>query len=286
MAGYYVRKGIAEQTLVHFEGGGWCYDSSCNPTAEKTLADCWKRSAQRLGSSKNWGWTYPDSRLTGMLSADPKENPVFHNWTLVYVPYCDGTSFSGDAVRSYNGYRLHFKGRKILDAVFDSLRLDVTKQLVVSGESAGALAVLLHIDTIAKQVTRTHGQHIEIFGLADAGFFLDLRNIQGERCWPNQLMSIFNVSNGYAGLSPTCLKENSWDETYCIFPQYFGHLLETRTFLVHSLYDSSEIYYTLGLDCCPGGCRRQRACDKKRDETVRTLAFATHIWLVPHVPQR
>ena len=65
-----------------------------------------------------------DFRLTGMLSADPKarkfeafsfrtvchfvgnwfffcqENPVFHNWTLVYVPYCDGTSFSGDAVRS------------------------------------------------------------------------------------------------------------------------------------------------------------------------------------------
>lgn len=29
-----------------------------------------------------------------------QENPVFHNWTLVYVPYCDGTSFSGDAVRS------------------------------------------------------------------------------------------------------------------------------------------------------------------------------------------
>ena len=27
-------------------------------------------------------------------------NPVFHNWTLVYVPYCDGTSFSGDAVVS------------------------------------------------------------------------------------------------------------------------------------------------------------------------------------------
>lgn len=110
-------QGIAEQTLVHFEGGGWChlgskkkwtstsfklqkfklektqiyqqfsgepevevsgekksptsqrknvrsggesglhkvagsgYDSSCNPTVEKTLADCRSRSASRLGSS-------------------------------------------------------------------------------------------------------------------------------------------------------------------------------------------------------------------------------------------
>ena len=25
-----------------------------------------------------------------------KENPLFHNWTLVYVPYCDGASFTGD----------------------------------------------------------------------------------------------------------------------------------------------------------------------------------------------
>lgn len=262
MAGYYVRKGISEQMLVFLEGGGWCYDQSCSPTDEGTLTDCQKRSYKNLGSSKSWEKILPERKLTGMLSADPKANSVFHNWTLVYVPYCDGTSFSGDAVVSFKGRDLHFKGRKILDGVFQSLRLDVTKQLVVSGGSAGALAVLLHIDSIAQEVTRSHGD-IEIFGLADAGFFLDLPNMKGVRCWPNQMRSIFNISNGYKSLSSTCLKRNSFQPSDCIFPQYFGDLIETRTFLAHSFYDDSEMYYTLGLDCWPGGGRGQRACNKK-----------------------
>lgn len=282
MAGYYVRKGISEQMLVFLEGGGWCYDQSCSPTDEGTLTDCQKRSYKNLGSSKSWEKILPERKLTGMLSADPKANSVFHNWTLVYVPYCDGTSFSGDAVVSFKGRDLHFKGRKILDAVFQSLRLDVTKQLVVSGGSAGALAVLLHIDSIAQEVTRSHGD-IEIFGLADAGFFLDLPNMKGVRCWPNQMRSIFNISNGYKSLSSTCLKRNSFQPSDCIFPQYFGDLIETRTFLAHSFYDDSEMYYTLGLDCWPGGGRGQRACNKKRDESLRQPENATYVWLVSNV---
>lgn len=52
--------------------------------------------------------------------------------------------------------------------------------------------------------------------------------------------------------------------SYLIFEtEISSALLAHRTFLVHSLYDSSEIYFTLGLDCCPGGCQRKRACDKK-----------------------
>ena len=39
--------------------------------------------------------------------------------------------------------------------------------------------------------------------------------------------------------------------------------LPQRTFLAHSFYDDSEMYYTLGLDCWPGGGRGQRACNKK-----------------------
>ena len=51
-----------------------------------------------------------DHRLSGMLSADASANPVFHNWTLVYVPYCDGASFTGDS--EVDG--LHFKGQQLL----------------------------------------------------------------------------------------------------------------------------------------------------------------------------
>ena len=43
-----VRSG-GESGLHKVAGSG--YDSSCNPTVEKTLADCWSRSKSRLGSS-------------------------------------------------------------------------------------------------------------------------------------------------------------------------------------------------------------------------------------------
>ncbi|CAK9066258.1 Pectin acetylesterase 5, partial [Durusdinium trenchii] len=154
MAGVYIRKGSYKQTLIFLEGGGWCYDPSCQPQASATLQDCQKRSYGRLGSSSTWAQTMPERYLRGMLSANAEENPIFHNWTLVYVPYCDGASFTGDQIVRYEGKDLHFKGSKILEALLDTLRWTETKQLVVSGGSAGALAVLMHIDEIAEKVQR------------------------------------------------------------------------------------------------------------------------------------
>lgn len=58
--------------------------------------ECWAQT-QRLGNSKHF---LSDCLPILLETAFLQENPVFHNWTLVYVPYCDGTSFSGDAVRS------------------------------------------------------------------------------------------------------------------------------------------------------------------------------------------
>jgi hypothetical protein len=31
-----------------------------------------------------------------MLASDVSTNPVFHNYSLLYMPYCDGTSFAGN----------------------------------------------------------------------------------------------------------------------------------------------------------------------------------------------
>ena len=82
--------------------GGWC----------TSPANCLIRSKTRLGSSSSYNATHvPDEggqvchRLTtrtdlielagnnGLLSTDPRFNPNFYNWNLVYVYYCDGASF-------------------------------------------------------------------------------------------------------------------------------------------------------------------------------------------------
>ncbi|CAE8606148.1 unnamed protein product [Polarella glacialis] len=207
MAGYYWRQGAAEgRYLLFFEGGGWCYDANCDsPTAEGTLADCRKRSEGRLGSSNSWSATKDGSWFTGMLSSDLLQNPIFNNWTLIYLPYCDGTSWSGDAV--VDG--LHFRGRAILDAVMTELGdvrgITSASQVVLSGGSAGASAVLWHGDALAGRLRRV-APAAEVVALPDAGFFLDLPDRWGTSSWPRQMRSIFNVSNGYGSLHLRCPK--------------------------------------------------------------------------------
>ena len=57
------------------------------------------------------------------MSDDCTANPDFCNFNRVHMPYCDGNSFSGnrdDAV-VVNGKPLYFRGRRVMDAVLESL---------------------------------------------------------------------------------------------------------------------------------------------------------------------
>jgi len=259
MAGYYYRKGPANKYLIFLEGGGWCYDSNCaSPTKAGTLKDCTARSRTSLGSSGSWS-SEQDSYLTGMLSADFSKNPVFHNWTLVYVPYCDGASFSGD--KEVGG--LHFRGRSILRSLIQELLTSTSvrgaEQVVLSGGSAGASAVYYHADSVAEQLALTSGR---LFALPDAGFFLNLPDKDGINCWPLQMKGLFDIIGNYGDLNAGCLKRFKNSQRWkCLYPENYVDLIETPLFALHSYYDSSETTYTLRLDCCPGGCGgRQPKC--------------------------
>lgn len=244
MAGYYLRKGTTNKYLLYFEGGGWCYDSQCSkPTMSGTIKDCKSRAQGKLGSSRNW----PSSQtLDGMLSADGVENPVFSEWSVVYLPYCDGTSWTGNS--SVEG--LHFKGKAILASIIQELQsttaIQKAEQVVISGGSAGASAVFYHADTLAQSLQLESG---EVLALPDAGFFLDLRDKDGIDCWPSQMRSLFDVANGYDSLHSGCLARYPHEKWRCMFPQYYADLMATRTLSIMSLYDSSELWCTLRLDC-------------------------------------
>jgi hypothetical protein len=93
---YYIRKGRdegANKWVLHFEGGGWCYD----------LQACYLRSKTGLGSSKGYQDTMRNSELPLYLSDYSTVNPLMHNWNAVYVKYCDGASYAGDTVANYEG---------------------------------------------------------------------------------------------------------------------------------------------------------------------------------------
>ena len=74
--------------------------------------------------------------------------------------YCDGSSFAGNAVvTTSTGSKIHFKGQLIRDAVIRTLLRDHgmrnASHVVLSGCSAGALAVYLGIDHMA-DIIRHH----------------------------------------------------------------------------------------------------------------------------------
>jgi hypothetical protein len=94
-ATYYHRKGIGIGKLkwhIHFEGGGWCYDAE----------SCDYRSTTALGSSKNYQECLSSHELnSGYFSSNEAENPLLHNYNVIYVRYCDGGSFAGNAEQLY-----------------------------------------------------------------------------------------------------------------------------------------------------------------------------------------
>ena len=80
---YYISKGSNPKGVyIYHQGGGWCQDEK----------ECATRSKGALGSSKQ----YPSTKdLLGvqthiLMTRDAKKNPLMHDWTFVWLPYCDG----------------------------------------------------------------------------------------------------------------------------------------------------------------------------------------------------
>lgn len=250
-AGYYLNKGQgdnANKFIIYLQGGGWCYDVTVPPTKAGTIANCKDRSQGSLGSSKSWWST---NRYDGFLDTDPNENPLFYDWSMVYVPYCDGTSFSGNLKTPIQG--LYFQGKTILLNVLLSLMKYTSiwnaDNVILTGGSAGATAVFYHINFVSSVLG------VKVTAVPDAGLFLDLNNTNGVSFWPAQLKSVMDISNGTQNVDSRCLKRES-ESWRCLFPQYYSDLYTEDFFILQSLYDTSEIYATLQIDCKPseGDC--------------------------------
>jgi O-palmitoleoyl-L-serine hydrolase len=92
---YYLRAGTGtgiSKWHIHFEGGGWCYD----------LESCHYRSTTKFGSSKEYEecFSYKFNN-SAYFSSNETENPLLHNYNMVYVRYCDGGSFAGNDMQRY-----------------------------------------------------------------------------------------------------------------------------------------------------------------------------------------
>jgi len=246
--GYYHRPGTADgaqKWIIHMQGGGYC-------TSE---ADCANRATSTLGSSKSWPNVLEGSPLCcydgGFLSGDPNINPLFYNWNLAFLGYCDGTFFSGnrDQPIDRGNQKLYFSGKKILDAIaMDLLKnagLANAQEIIVTGCSAGGVATYMHLDQWRAAIP----QHIPVHGLADAGFLLEHNTYSGAEGVIADLRNGFTLWNATGGMHQSCVAANSANPWKCLFAVQTYPFINTPLFLVQAKYDSWQIQNILQLQC-------------------------------------
>lgn len=262
---YLLRSATAStQWIVFLEGGGWCF----------TAEECAARAKGYLGTSNN----LRDSMVVGgLLSDDETVNPDFHDWNMVFVHYCDGSSYSGgaSATVAVGNATLHFRGRACLSAVVAALLEDEgmsgASDVVLSGGSAGGLAVYYHADFVRGLLPAS----TRLAAAPDAGFFLDAKNLDGTYAYRALFQTadpLWNTTRS-GGTDASCLAAQASTPWKCLMAQYLVPHLATRAFVTNSELDIYQLPNILGLKCLPPKCDAQQVAkyDAYRALAARTL---------------
>ncbi|XP_019857269.1 PREDICTED: pectin acetylesterase 4-like [Amphimedon queenslandica] len=201
--GYYFRPGTgsgANKFIVHLEGGGDC----------ESKEECYQRSMTRLGSSSYWAKT---ADFDGFLSGLEQTNKYFYNWNLVFVKYCDGSCYSGYLSKPFHVYGspIYFKGNLIVKAIFKSLIEKEFKEatdVILTGCSAGGLGTFIFADYVKSVLPSS----IKYRAIADAGYFINSLNINGEPIAKERAKTTFVFQNQTISVHKECSKKYTGDE--------------------------------------------------------------------------
>lgn len=178
------------------------------------------------------------------------------------VKYCDGTSFTSNREDPVviNGTRLHFRGRAILVAVFDTLvrkfGLQDASALVVTGGSAGGIAVFTNIDFIARELLPSYSLSLSVVGSPDAGFFLDAPDATGQHVWWKRWRAADALwgSTAAGNTNKDCLAHYPPTEAWkCLMAPYLAPFIHTPLFVSNSDIDMWSVEYILGVKCLGWG---------------------------------
>jgi len=154
---------------IYLKGGGGCH--SFEDGSEK---NCVRRCGENIDGEMCTASTAETFLLDTdtMWSTDPAQNPAFHDFARVYVPYCSsdlyvGTRDPSDEIRGYN-----FHGKYIVKAVAEDVvsRANNLEQVVFYGTSAGAFGVAFNCDAVA-EILKQKFPNVDVRCVADGGDF-------------------------------------------------------------------------------------------------------------------
>lgn len=114
------------------------------------------------GSSNEYLPCLTKAKIKDNLSNDPVTNSYMYNWNTIHVKYCDGTSYSSNTEIEFNGQVLHMRGQINRDVtirtLLENFGMRNATDVVISGCSAGGLAVYLGIDAMADIIHEYNAQ--------------------------------------------------------------------------------------------------------------------------------
>ncbi|CAI5984953.1 unnamed protein product [Closterium sp. NIES-64] len=245
-AGYYFRKGTGTGTnkwLIYFHGGGWC----------TTAADCQQRAKTFRGSSRFWPKPTDGNftrlmndyhtQFTGILSADTITNPVFGNWNLAVLMYCDGGAYMGYKGRvAVGSSRVFYSGRRVVMLLLEDMLkirgLSTASAVLITGCSAGGQGVAVSCDWMASRLPSTTTVKCAI----DAGYFLDEPDLVGHFSFRGMMQRMMVSQWSDASFDPQCVKAYPRTEKWrCIFPANALQHTQTPFLVLNSAFDLAAL---------------------------------------------
>ncbi len=257
----------ASKYIIYFQGGGWCY----------TVEECFARSITSIGSSKSYEKIITSDSKGGIINSNETSNPNFHSWTRVWVPYCDGTSWSGNLnkpIVNKNNKTIHYRGRANMIALVTALRRDQgmnnATSVIIDGGSAGGLTVLLHSDFFGSLLPKHVLNNYAAIG--DAGWFRPDMKLD-KVGYTNEMETMVKLSN--ASMDIDCLNHYNTDadKSKCIFAPIVFPFITTKMFILEGRYDSWQLHHILGWYCATYG-KTLDNCTKNDNATLELYGTA------------
>lgn len=150
---FYVRPGDPQKLMIHFQGGGACWNGvNCSASAFQTFDEAVDEDDVALAGE-------------GIFDFDNEENPVA-DFTAVGVMYCTADIHTGNATVDYGNVTIEHKGAVNAQAALDWVYENYPDPslVFVNGCSAGSYGSIFHALQIAQ-----HYPDARFVQLGDAG---------------------------------------------------------------------------------------------------------------------
>jgi hypothetical protein len=146
---FWVREADPDKVLLYFRGGGACWSAEMCALDGSDGGEELYDSSARGDNPNQWD---------GVFDLADEDSP-FADWSIVYVPYCTGDVFGGNATTEYApGLTIQHKGYVNGTAALDYLASTFpdASDVVVAGLSAGSVAAPLYGGLASDQLPDAH----------------------------------------------------------------------------------------------------------------------------------